>query len=54
MPDSIKRPDYATHIEGKALSEEKMRGNTQIRVNDDDDIEAMRVVGKLARGKNKI
>jgi len=26
-----------------------MRGNTQIRVNSDEDIEAMRVVGKLAR-----
>lgn len=26
VPESIKRPDYANHPEGRSLSEEKMRG----------------------------
>jgi methionyl aminopeptidase len=48
VPESIERPDYATHPEGRAISEEKARG-TQIKILDDEEIEAMRVVCKLAR-----
>lgn len=48
-PPSIQRPDYADHPEGRSACEEKMRGNTQIHINSDEDIEAMRVVAKLAR-----
>jgi methionyl aminopeptidase len=29
VPDSIRRPDYANHAEGRSLSEEKMRGNQE-------------------------
>ncbi|CRL00250.1 CLUMA_CG013523, isoform A [Clunio marinus] len=49
VPEKIARPDYADHPAGRSLSEEKMRGNTQIRINSDEDIEAMKVVCKLAR-----
>lgn len=49
VPESIERPDYADHPHGRAASEEAMRGNTSINVLDDDEIEAMRVAGRLGR-----
>lgn len=49
VPDSIGRPDYADHPKGKSLSEESFRGNTTIKVLDDDEIESMRVSCRLGR-----
>ncbi|KAM7362655.1 methionine aminopeptidase 1 [Cochliomyia hominivorax] len=49
VPENIERPDYADHPHGRAASEEAMRGNTSIKVLDDDEIEAMRVAGRLGR-----
>lgn len=49
MPEHIERPDYADHPQGRAASEEAMRGNTSIKVLDDEEIEAMRVAGRLGR-----
>lgn len=49
VPEQIERPDYADHPDGRAVSEEAMRGNTSIKVLDDDEIEAMRVAGRLGR-----
>lgn len=49
VPEAIERPDYADHPAGRSLSEEKMRGNTTIKVLDDEEIEAMRVACKLGR-----
>lgn len=48
-PENIERPDYADHPSGRAASEEAMRGNTSIKVLDDDEIEAMRVASRLGR-----
>ncbi|XP_034115702.1 methionine aminopeptidase 1 [Drosophila nasuta] len=48
VPDAIQRPDYADHPSGRSLSEEALRGTT-IKVLDDDEIEAMRVAGRLGR-----
>ncbi|SPP81281.1 blast:Methionine aminopeptidase 1 [Drosophila guanche] len=48
VPLSIQRPDYADHVEGRSLSEEALRGTT-IKVLDDEEIEAMRVAGRLGR-----
>jgi len=49
VPSHIQRPDYADHDAGRSLSEEALRGNTSIKVLDDDEIEAMRVAGRLGR-----
>lgn len=49
MPETILRPDYADHPSGRSLSEESFRGNTTIKVLDDDEIEAMRVSSRLGR-----
>lgn len=49
VPPTIQRPDYADHSEGRSISEEKMRGNTTIKVLDDDEIEAMKVACRLGR-----
>ncbi|KAF7997583.1 hypothetical protein HCN44_006154 [Aphidius gifuensis] len=43
VPRSIMRPDYADHPEGVPLSEQEVRGSSQIKILDDDEIEAMRV-----------
>lgn len=49
VPESILRPDYADHPNGRSASEESFRGNTTIKVLDDDEIEAMKVSCKLGR-----
>ncbi|XP_031616728.1 methionine aminopeptidase 1 [Contarinia nasturtii] len=49
VPETIGRPDYADHAAGRSLSEEAFRGNTTIKVLDDDEIEAMRVSCRLGR-----
>ena len=49
VPASIMKPDYADHPEGKSLCEEAARGRNTITVLKDDEIEGMRVAGKLAR-----
>lgn len=49
MPDSIARPDYADHPNGRSLSEEAFRGNTTIKVLNDEEIEAMHVSCRLGR-----
>ncbi|XP_074648327.1 methionine aminopeptidase 1-like [Tubulanus polymorphus] len=49
VPDTIPRPDYADDKDGIPYSERALRGNNSIQQLDDDDIESMRVVGKLAR-----
>lgn len=49
VPDTILRPDYAYHPQGRALSEEDIKDSTQIKVLNKADIESMRVVSKLAR-----
>ncbi|KAH8293670.1 hypothetical protein KR054_002644 [Drosophila jambulina] len=48
MPEAIQRPDYADHPDGRSLSEEALRG-TKIKVLDDEEIEGMRVAGRLGR-----
>ena len=45
----IQRPDYADHAKGRSLSEEAMRGNKDIKVLDDEEIEGMKVACKLGR-----
>lgn len=40
VPETIGRPDYADHPNGRSLSEESFRGNTTIKVLDDEEIEA--------------
>ncbi|XP_013411150.1 methionine aminopeptidase 1-like [Lingula anatina] len=47
--DHIARPDYADHPDGVSHSERSMRGSTNIKVLNDEEIEGMRVAGKLAR-----
>lgn len=47
VPVSIGRPDYATHPSGIPLSEQEVRGSSQIKVLDDEEIEAMRVSCKV-------
>lgn len=49
VPETIGRPDYADHPAGRSLSEESFRGNTTIKVLDDDEIEAMKVSCRLGR-----
>lgn len=49
VPESIGRPDYADHPGGRSLSEESFRGNTTIKVLNDEEIEAMRVSCRLGR-----
>ena len=49
VPESIKRPDYATHPTGVPVSEQAVRGSAQIKVLDDEEIEGMRVACKLGR-----
>lgn len=49
VPGHIGRPDYADHPEGASLSEQSVKGSTQIKVLDDDEIEGMRVACRLGR-----
>lgn len=47
LPDSIEKPDYSEH--GKPISEMQSRGIGQIRVLNEQEIEGMRLAGKLGR-----
>ncbi|KAM9701327.1 methionine aminopeptidase 1, partial [Menidia menidia] len=49
VPGDIQRPDYADHPRGMSESEQFLKGTSQIRILSPEDIEAMRVVCKLAR-----
>lgn len=49
VPEHIPRTDYADHPSGRSPSEESLRGNTTIKVLDDEEIEAMRLSCKLGR-----
>lgn len=49
VPEHINRPDYADHPQGHSACEEQVKGSSHIKVLDDEEIEAMRVVCKLAR-----
>jgi len=49
VPASIARPDYADHPDGYPAGEQSVRGSSQIKALDDDEIEAMRVTCKLGR-----
>lgn len=49
VPDTIARPDYADHPNGRSISEESFRGNTTIKVLNDEEIEAMKLSCKLGR-----
>jgi len=49
VPDTIPRPDYASHSEGLPLSEQRLKGNTYIRQLDDNEIESLRVACRLGR-----
>jgi len=49
VPLTIGRPDYADHAEGYPLSEQSIRGSSQIKALNDEEKEAMRVVSKLGR-----
>ncbi|KAH9522909.1 Methionine aminopeptidase 1 [Dermatophagoides farinae] len=49
VPEHIMRPDYADHPLGESACEQSVKGSTQIRVLDDEEIEGMRLACKLAR-----
>lgn len=49
VPGSIGRPDYADDSEGHSPCEETLRGNTTIKVLNDEDIESMRLSCRLGR-----
>jgi methionyl aminopeptidase len=49
VPESIGRPDYADSSKGTPLSELALRGSTSIKVLNEDEIEGMRVAGRLGR-----
>lgn len=49
VPTNIPRPDYADHPKGRSLSEESFRGNTTIKILNDDEIESMKVSTLLGR-----
>lgn len=49
VPEHIMRPDYADHPNGESACEQDVKGSTHIKVLDDEEIEAMRVVCRLAR-----
>lgn len=49
VPAHIGRPDYADHAEGYPTSEQAVKGSGQIKVLDDEEIEGMRVAGRLGR-----
>ena len=49
LPASILRPDYADHPEGISECEEAVKGKNVIKVLDDEEIEGVKLAGKLAR-----
>jgi methionyl aminopeptidase len=49
VPDHIMKPDYADHPEGRALSEENIKESTHIKILNEQEIESMRLVSRLAR-----
>lgn len=49
VPASIERPDYADDPEGRPAGELELRSSTAIRVLDDEQIDGMRVTGRLGR-----
>ncbi|VDP14995.1 unnamed protein product [Onchocerca flexuosa] len=49
VPDTIMKPDYALRADGISESEQVARSINEIKVLDDDEIESMRTVCKLAR-----
>lgn len=49
VPDHILRPDYAEHEEGRSLSEESLRGNSNIKVLDEEEIQGMKIACRLGR-----
>lgn len=49
VPPHIIRPDYADHPNGYPASEMAVKGNTQIQILSEQDIESMRKVCRLAR-----
>lgn len=49
VPPAIMRPDYADHPNGVSKCEEDIKGNNQIKVLSDEEIDGVRVAGKLAR-----
>ncbi|XP_044317247.1 methionine aminopeptidase 1-like [Drosophila rhopaloa] len=48
VPEGIPRPDYADEPSGRSFDEEALRGNA-IKVLDDEEIEGMRLAGRLGR-----
>lgn len=44
VPLTIPRPDYADHPKGRSLSEEAMRGNTTIKILDDEEVNTSAIV----------
>ena len=49
VPDSIVKPDYADHPEGISACEEAVGKSKEIPVYTDEDIEQMRIAGKIGR-----
>lgn len=49
VPDTIVRPDYADHPTGVSECEKQMRGNTSIRILNDEEQEQMKIVCKYTR-----
>lgn len=49
VPTHILRPDYGEHPKGIPISEQAVKGTSQIKVLDDEEIEGMRVACKLGR-----
>ncbi|XP_048516688.1 methionine aminopeptidase 1 isoform X1 [Dendroctonus ponderosae] len=49
VPLHIQRPDYADHPQGIPLSEQAAKGSGYIKVLDDEEIEGVRVAGRLGR-----
>ncbi|KAJ8022628.1 Methionine aminopeptidase 1 [Holothuria leucospilota] len=49
VPEDIEKPDYADHPEGYPASEMEIRGSTQIKVLNKDEIEGLRTACKYGR-----
>ncbi len=49
VPESIPKPDYALHPSGVSLEEKSAKNNSAVKVLDDEEKEAMRLVCRLAR-----
>lgn len=44
VPSGIMRPDYADHPSGYPLSEQAVKGSSQIKVLDDEEIEGLSIL----------